>query len=105
MSAFALALPVAANAQRPGVERAVPRVQENSPAFRQGLERGTRSGEEDGRANRQFNFENHSDYRSGDRGWNRNYGDLNSWRFEFRLGFERGYRDGYGRYRPGSGRY
>ena len=108
MSALALALPVAANAQRPGVERAVPRggnQTENSPAFRNGLERGTRIGEEDGRANRQFDFERNSEYRSGDRGWNRNYGDRESWRFNFRLGFERGYREGYGRYRPGYGGY
>ena len=106
MSALALALPVAANAQRPGVERAVPRGQsENSPAFRNGYERGARSGEDDGRANRQFNYENKSDYRSGDQGWNRNYGDRENWRYEFRLGFERGYREGYGRYRPGYGGY
>ena len=105
VSAFALVLPAVASAQR-ATGRAVPRTQaENSPAFRTGYDRGLRTGEEDGRSNRQFNYENKSDYRSGDAGWNRNYGDREGWRVDFRLGFERGYRDGYGRYRPGAGNY
>lgn len=109
VSAFALVLPAAANAQRAGGgprPQAVPRAQsENSPAFRSGYERGTRSGEEDGRRNSRFDYESKSEYRSGDAGWNRNYGDRESWRFDFRLGFQRGYSDGFSRYRGGSGGY
>lgn len=81
--------------------RAVPR----SQAYNEGFERGSRAGGDDGRTNREFNYQNRSDYRNGDQGWRREYGDRDRWRIDFRLGFEFGYRESYGRYRPGYGGY
>ena len=90
------------NAQAQTQGRAVPR---NSQAYNEGYERGTRAGGDDGQRNRDFNYENKSDYRSGDTGYRREYGDRNRWQIDFRLGFELGYRESYGRYRPGYGGY
>lgn len=105
-SALALVLPAAANAQRQGggPPRAVPRAQE-SPAYRAGYERGVRGGEDDGRRNQRFDFESKSDWRGGDYGYRRDYGDRNRYRIDFRLGFEFGYREGYGRYRGNGGQW
>jgi hypothetical protein len=82
-------------------DRAVPR---NSPAYNEGYERGTRAGGDDGQRNREFNYEAKPDYRNGDAGYRRDYGDRDRWRIDFRLGFEFGYRSGYERYRPSYGR-
>lgn len=105
-SALALVAPLAvstAHAQgrpQPQIERAVPR---NSQAYNEGYQRGTRAGGDDGQRNREFRYDNKSDYRNGDAGYRREYGDRGRWQIEFRLGFETGYRDGYNRYRPGYG--
>jgi hypothetical protein len=111
VSAFALALPVAVNAQHPGA--AVPRQpQQNggrtaigSQAFNTGYDRGWRVGEDDGRQNRRFDYASKSDYRNADYGYNRNYGDRERWRSEFRTGFESGYREGFSRYSGNYGGY
>ena len=102
-SALALALPAAANAQRAGGgPQNLPRSQsQNDPAYRSGYERGVRNGEEDGRRNQRFDFQGTSDYRSGDFGYRRDDGDRNRWVIDFRIGFEAGYRNGFGRF----GRY
>lgn len=102
-SLFALAMtaPVVVASAQAQTQRAVPR---NSQAYNEGYERGARSGGDDGQRNREFDYTNKSDYRNGDGGYRREYGDQNRWRIDFRLGFEFGYRDGYGRYRPNYGR-
>jgi hypothetical protein len=106
--AFALLTPLAmadAQAQTP---RAVPRdsqIYRNSQAYNEGYQRGTRAGGDDGQRNREFNYQNKSDYRNADAGYRREYGDRDRWRVDFRLGFETGYRDGYSRYRPNYGGY
>jgi hypothetical protein len=69
VAAFAVAMPVVANAQRrggvaPGANRAI-----ETPAYRAGYERGIRGGEDDGRRNQAYNYASRSDYRSGDAGW------------------------------------
>ena len=104
VAALAVAMPVVANAQRrggvmPGSSRAI-----ETPAYRAGYERGMRGGEDDGRRNQRYDYGSKSDYRSGESGYRREYGDRNRYRIEFRLGFEVGYRDGFDRYRPGYGR-
>ena len=104
MAAIALATPVLANAQRGGwTPRGDDRAIE-TPAYRSGYERGVRGGEDDGRRSQRYDYASKSDYRSGDPGYRRDYGDRDRYRFEFRLGFEFGYRSGYDRFRPGYAR-
>ena len=103
-AALAVAMPVVASAQRravatPGANRTI-----ETPAYRAGYERGIRGGEDDGRRNQAYSYANRSDYRSGDSGYRREFGDRDRYRSEFRRGFEVGYRDGFARYRPGYGR-
>ncbi len=100
LAALALVTPSLAYAQRgewvaPGSKRA-----DSTPGYRAGYERGLRNGDDDGRRQRQFDFTGKSDYRSGDAGYRRDFGDRNRYRIEFRLGFQVGYRDGFERYRP-----
>src|SRR5689334_8510605 len=100
---MALIVPIAATTAHAQIQgRAVPR---NSQAYSEGYERGTRAGSDDGQRNREFNYQNKSDYRNGDSGYRREYGDRDRWRVDFRLGFELGYREGYSRYRPNYGGY
>jgi len=107
-SLFALALvaPLAAVNAQAQTQRAVPRnSQAYSQAYDEGYQRGTRAGIDDGQRNREFNYANKSDYRNGDAGYRREYGDRDRWRVDFRSGFEAGYRDGFNRYRPNYGGY
>ena len=104
VSAMAVALPMTAAAQS-RVPQAGPRIQTQSPAFRTGFDRGQRLGEEDGRRNSRFDYASKSEYRNADAGYNRNYGDRERYRSEFRVGFEDGYRQGYSRYQSGNGGY
>jgi hypothetical protein len=102
-AALAVAMPVVASAQRggwtaPGSNRSI-----DSPAYREGYQRGIRDGEDDSRHNRRYDYAARSDYRSGDPGYRRDFGDRNRYRVEFRFGFEIGYRDGFQRYRPSFG--
>ena len=101
VSAMAVALPMTAAAQS-RLPQAGPRIQTQSPAFRTGFDRGLRVGEEDGRRNSRFDYASKSEYRNGDAGYNRNYGDRERYRSEFRVGFEDGYRQAYGRYQSGN---
>ena len=98
--AVALLAPCAASVAHAQVQRAVPR---NSQGYNEGYERGSRAGADDGQRNRPQDYASKSDYRNGDSGWRREYGDRERYRIDFRLGFEFGYREGYGRYRPGYG--
>jgi len=103
---FALLTPLAVVSAQAQTQRAVPRTAPAySPAYQEGYQRGTRAGSDDGQRNREFNYANKSDYRNGDAGYRREYGDRDRWRVDFRIGFESGYRDGYGRYRPNYGGY
>jgi hypothetical protein len=62
--------------------------------YRSGLEQGARD-VGDGRA---FDLRRHDQYRDGDRGYDRRYGNRGQYKQAFRDGFERGYREGYSRY-------
>jgi hypothetical protein len=69
-----------------------------SQAYGEGLERGVRAGEEDGRKRESFSFADESDYRSADAGYRSQYGPREWYRDEFRRGYEAGYRTGFSRY-------
>ena len=66
--------------------------------YDQGFERGHRAGLDAFRRNAPFRFDNIDDYRRGDYGYRSQYGTRDQYRVQFRLGFEDGYRQGYGRY-------
>jgi hypothetical protein len=90
-SGCAVAVPVVA-VRRPPV--AGPTL---NPAYDNGYSRGVQEGERDWRRGDVFNFADESEYRRGDRGYRREYGDRDWYRRDFRFGFEAGYRVGYGR--------
>ena len=73
-------------------------------AYNEGYQRGVRSGEDDGRRSESFNYADESDYRRANAGYRREYGNQESYRTEFRRGFEQGYRTGYERYGYRNGR-
>jgi len=66
--------------------------------FNEGYEAGLKAG----RDRRRFDFASNSRFRSGDRGYKREYGPReqyrNIYRAAFRQGYERGYQDGIRRY-------
>lgn len=68
-----------------------------SYGFDNGYREGLRHGERDARANRSFDFNHSNDYRRADKGYDRRSGDFNSYRRDFRRGYEVGYREGYSR--------
>jgi hypothetical protein len=63
-----------------------------------GYREGLQHGERDARQNRPFDYNDSRDYRRADRGYDRRTGDVDSYRREFRRGYEVGYREGYSRY-------
>ena len=75
-----------------------------SAARDEGFRRGQRAGEEHGRRGQPFNFQIFADFRDGLFGYRQEFGDRNRYRAEFRIGFEQGYREGYGRFDVGRGR-
>ncbi|HOV97275.1 MAG TPA: hypothetical protein PK789_11040 [Thermomonas sp.] len=72
-------------------------------AVRDGYREGWYAGQAD-RADRwRFDYNNNYSYLDGSYGYNGYYVSYNDYRYYFRQGFERGYRDGYyGRYQYGS---
>ena len=66
--------------------------------YDEGYRQGLRVGEDHGRRGQQFNFGIAAEYRQGDYGWRPSYGSRDQYRADFRVGFERGYRDGYDRF-------
>ena len=71
-----------------------------SPGFEQGYSRGVNAGDEDARRREEFGFFDENDYRRGDLGYRREYGQLDAYRTEFRRGFSVGYRVGFERRSP-----
>jgi hypothetical protein len=70
-------------------------------AYDRGFREGIKEGEKDGRSRDPFRYDDEGDYRRGDIGYNRNYGDVVFYRQHFRAGFAEGYADGYRRYNRG----
>ena len=76
----------------------------SGPAYDNGYREGIKEGEKDGRNRDAFEFRDEGDWRDGDHGYRREYGDRNFYRRVFRDGFEAGYADGYRRYGGNNGR-
>src|SRR5215207_10388042 len=66
-------------------------------AFENGYKDGLKRGEQAARDRKPFNAQLERDYRDGDNGYNRSYGDRARYRDDYRGGFAEGYRDGYER--------
>jgi len=67
-------------------------------AYDNGYRDGLKRGEQAARDRKSLNIETERDYRSGDSGYNRSFGDRDRYRDNYRGGFSQGYRDGYSRY-------
>jgi hypothetical protein len=74
-------------------------------AYDNGYREGRRDGEDAARDRRSFDLQRERDYRNGDQGYNRSYGDKNLYRDSFRSGFADGYREAYNRFSYNSGGY
>lgn len=80
-------------------------------AYDNGYREGVKEGEKDGRSRDPFEYRDEGDFRDGDEGYRREYGNREGYRQVFRSGFADGYRDGYSRYGGynrggwGNGRY
>jgi hypothetical protein len=64
-----------------------------SRGYREGLSHGRN----DARSGRSFSYERDAEYRDGDRGYRREYGDRNEYRRSFRQGFQAGYTEAFDR--------
>jgi hypothetical protein len=70
-------------------------------AYDNGFREGVRQGERDGRSNRRYEPQGHSEWRNANDGFRREYGDQNLYRRNFRSGFEAGYSQSYRNYNRG----
>jgi hypothetical protein len=68
-------------------------------AYDYGYREGARAGEVDARRGDRFGYEDEGEYRNGDGGYRRQYGDRDRYRQTFRSGYAAGYSDAYGRVR------
>ena len=91
----ALALPASAAAQWGDRDNRTWNDRAGGEAYQRGFHDGERFGEQDARARRAFNVQNHREYREADAGYDRNDGSRDRYRDEFRRGFTEGYRNGY----------
>jgi hypothetical protein len=66
-----------------------------SIGYRTGHAEGFRLGQRDLQSGRRFGYEQHSVFRSADRGYRGQYGDRQTYRNAFRSGFTAGYNEGY----------
>lgn len=66
-----------------------------SPAASQGYQDGFNEGRKDGRDGKRFEPTRESRYRSGDHGYEREYGSKDTYKREYRVAFEDGYDRGY----------
>jgi len=64
-------------------------------AYDNGYRDGVKRGEQAARDRKVFNERVERDYRDGDNGYNRSYGDRERYRDDYRGGFAQGYREGY----------
>jgi hypothetical protein len=66
-------------------------------AYENGFREGERAGGRDARSGRRYEPSRHDDWRDGDDGYRRSYGEPQLYRRNFRNGFEAGYAQGYRR--------
>jgi hypothetical protein len=74
-------------------------------AYDNGYREGLRDGESAARDRRPFDIQREKDWRKGDAGYNRSYGDKDRYRDSFRSGYGDGYRAAYDRYNSRGGYY
>ena len=67
----------------------------NDAAYQTGFTDGYEAGLDDGRDRRRFDPVGEGRYRSGDRGYNGNYGSRDAYKYRYREAFRDGYEDGY----------
>jgi hypothetical protein len=99
VAALTLLVPAATSAQW-GPQARVPQAR-SVPGYDEGYQRGVRAGSDDLRRGSAFNFSINLDFRRGDLGYRTQFGNRETYRFEFRRGFEMGYRTGYNAGRNG----
>ncbi len=66
-------------------------------AFENGYRDGLKRGEQAARDRRAVDVQRERDYRDGENGYNRSFGDRTRYRDNYRGGFTQGYREGYSR--------
>jgi hypothetical protein len=66
-------------------------------AYSKGYEEGREHGRSDARHGRSFDYRRHDEFRDGDEGYSRSYGDREYYREAFRRGFVAGYNEAYRR--------
>jgi hypothetical protein len=71
------------------------RVDSRRHAYERGYDIGLRSGRDDARKGRRFDYDDHKEFRNADKGYDRRDGDRDAYRDAFRSGFMRGYSDAY----------
>jgi hypothetical protein len=74
-------------------------------AYDNGFREGLRQGQHDGRDNRRYDPQRHSEWKHADDGFRREYGDPNLYRRNFRSGFEAGYSQSFRSYTYDRGYY
>lgn len=80
--------------ERDGFDRRRPRGY-TEPAFARGYSDGFRIGADDGHDRDRYDPVRHREYRSGDKGYYREYGPKDAYKNNYRAGFRQGYEDGY----------
>ncbi len=75
-------------------------VQGQNRAYENGYRRGENRGRDDARHERAFDYGRDKDYRNGDDGYNRRYGDRDWYRDQYRRGYVEGYTRSYRLYAP-----
>ena len=73
-------------------------------AYDNGFREGIREGERDARKRHRYEPTRNGDWRDGDNGYRREYGDRGFYRRNFRSGFEAGYSQGFRRFDDGRNR-
>jgi len=64
-------------------------------AYSNGYEEGLEHGRSDARRGRSFDYRRHDEFRDGDEGYSRRYGNREYYRAAFRRGFVAGYDEAY----------
>lgn len=76
-------------------------------AYDNGFREGAKEGEKDARKNDRFAYEDERTFQRADKGYHRQYGDIDRYRQSFRSGYAAGYSESYQRFGRGynNGRY
>ena len=72
-------------------------------AYDNGFREGARQGEKDGRKRDRFAYQDEKTFQRADKGYHREFGDLERYRQSFRSGYAAGYSQGYQRVAPRRG--